>query len=215
MRRWSAGSGRTAVLLWGVVATAVIASGASARSIGIDTSEMVDGPVTCTGATCHPVATDMVTVQITGPTTLLPDEVADYTISITGATQVGAGVSVVAIVDEILTAIEDGILAENDPASQITQDQQFPQFVETGQLTHFAATATALGKFSYDFTVTAPSEPGATLELRGAMNTFNNDAASTGDRWNSTSLFVPEPGSTTLGVAALAAVGLLRRRRLR
>jgi len=119
-------------------------------------------------------------------------------------------VNVVAIVDGVLTDLEDGILGEDALASQITQDQVFPMFLATGQLTHFAALATAVGKFSYDFTVTAPDEPGS-LELRGAMNTFDNNGNQDGDLWNGTSLFVtiPEPTATAGGVAALVGLSFL------
>lgn len=189
---------------------ALAANSAGAVSFGIDThtANPMQPAVGCTNGACHGPASQAVTVTITGPDELVVDEVGNYTISIEGATQVGAGVLVAAFMDGVLTDIQDGILSEDDTASQITQPGQFGG---TGQLTHFLARDNAAGKFSYAFSVQAPPEPGM-LELRGAMNAFNNDFSNLGDNWNTTSLFVPEPSTTLLGVGAFATLLSIRRR---
>ncbi len=209
-------------------ALALIGPGsASARSTGIDTGQMQQGPVTCSGIGCHLNAfTDDVFVTITGPQALVVDETANYTIEIfenvPGALQAGAGLNVVAFLDEVLTGLADGILGEDAANLQLTGP---PFFFLDGQLTHVSARSlnpdmTSIGVFSYDFTVTAPSDPGL-LELRGAMNAFNNNGNQLGENWNNTSLFitVPEPGAHALTAAALATLAAfvraaaLRRRR--
>jgi hypothetical protein len=171
-----------------------IASTASARNFGI---QAFGG---C--SPCHGSASSEVFVILTGPTELFVDEQANYTIevfeTVPGGLQAGAGVNVATFFDQLFTT---GVLSENDAASQILG----------GQLTHFVASQNSLQRFSYDFTVTAPSEPG-TLELRGAMNSFNLNGNASGDKWNNTALFVPEPTPVRLACVALVTLAGLRRR---
>lgn len=229
MRRRPAGVGWKWTLLAGASIVTLMGAGpAVARNFGIDSGQMPDGPVTCSNTfgglpVCHGVATDAVSVTISGLQQLAENQTALYTIEISenvpGALQVGAGLNVVAILDEVLTALEDGILGADAPNLQITEVAAL--FVAEGQLTHVAATFAdpnfnSIGVFSYEFMVTAPSEPGI-LELRGAMNAFNMDFLSTGDNWNNTSLFitVPEPGASGLaaGLLTLTALAAARARR--
>ena len=218
MRIGNAGRfGKTKLGLAVLVASWLCAGAVGARDLGIDTSQMLQaGPVTCSGVGCHAPASPEVFVTITGPAELAADETGDYTIemfeTVPGGLQKGAGVNVSAFLDGILTDLADGILAENDPASQITMGVGIPSFVDTGQLTHFAANPFADGKFSYDFTVTMPN-PAGPLELRGAMNSYDGSVTVLGEKWNSTSLLVPEPSTTILSATALIALAVLRRRR--
>jgi hypothetical protein len=204
----------------------LLPSAAFGRSVGIDTNQMFDGVVTCgggiSGFLCHSVGSNAVFVTITGPDSLVLDESAVYTIEVfetvqgSGALQAGAGLNVVAIIDEVLTDISDGVLSEENANTRITNGSVFVG-AATGQLTHVNARSPladgSLGVTAYDFTVTAPSSP-ATLELRGNMNAFNGDFLQFLDNWNGTSLIVtvPEPAATSLAAAALVTLIALRRR---
>ena len=221
----------TPVLRGALLAALLLDPGlAFARSFGIDTASMFEGPVTCgggiSGLLCHGPASSEVFVTITGPERLTVDESAVYTIEMfetvenSGARQAGAGLNVVALVDQVLTDIEDGILSEDNTSTQLTLNPIF--FSATGQITHANARGDlpvgdpSLGVFSYDFTVTAPSTA-STLELRGAMNGFNNLLFSSpdGDNWNNESKFVtvvPEAGASALAAAAVVTVAAVRRR---
>lgn len=232
MRASDTAMGWKQTLVLGAFALALVGpESAHARNSGVDSGSMLYGPVTCSGiGLCHGAtgsASNDIVVTITGPEALGVNETASYTIDVFEtfpgglATQVGAGVNVVAILDEVLTGLADGILDEQAPNLQITTG--LPFFFEGGQLTHVAAMpllgspvteANSIGVFSYDFNVIAPSLPGM-LELRGAMNAFDGDGFPLGDKWNHTSLFitVPEPDEYVLGVVALVSVAALRRRR--
>ena len=62
----------------------LISLNASAKSLGIDSSQMVDGPATCSAPSiaCHGPASNEVSVSISGPTELEVDEIASYQIEI-------------------------------------------------------------------------------------------------------------------------------------
>jgi hypothetical protein len=193
---------------------------AEARSGGIDSSEMQDGPATCSsaGVACHGAASNEVFVTISGPEELLIDEIVAYRIeifeSVQGGLQAGAGLNIAAFIDQVLTDIDDGILDENAANTKLTET---PIHLDTGQITHVNARSQnadgSLAVFSYDFTVVAPSDP-ASLTLIGAMNSFNDSGNQLGDKWSQATLVVtvPEPRAGLPAAVALATVGIFRRR---
>ena len=229
MHRRRAGRKSKSLLVGLFLTVALLLPGASfARSRGIDTNDIaLFGAVGCgagtSGLICHNVASNAVFVEISGPETLALDESAVYTVEIfeavqgSGALQAGAGLSVLAILDEVLTDIDDGILSENNANTRITEGPGTFVAQATGQLTHVNASSPladgSLGVTSYDFTVTAPSSTGI-LELRANMNAFNGNLLQIGDNWNGTSLIVtvPEPAAASLAAAALVTLIALRRR---
>lgn len=187
-----------------------------ARSPGIDTPQMLDGPVTCSGIICHGPADTGVSVTIAGPEFLDLNETAGYTVAISNVPmgQLGAGLGMAVFLDEILTGAEEGILGEDSDDLQLTAPG-VGLFTASGQLTHVVELSVTelTGIFAYDFSVTAPSTPG-TLELRGAMNAFDGGfPGNLNDNWNSASHFVtvPEPGVSVLAAAALLSLAVLRK----
>ena len=206
-RRWIAACG--------VFSYLVATGSAGARSSGIDTPQMSDGPVTCSGLGCHSTADSEASVTITGPDSLSLNETAVYTIDVSNVpmTQIGAGLTVVAFLDQLLTNSEDAILSHEEPGVLQITVPGVGLFTASGQLTHVSRAAST-GLFSYDFSVTAPNSPG-TLELRGAMNAFDGSFTTFNDRWNEVSHFitVPEPSAGALAVTAVLSLAALRKRR--
>ena len=200
---------------WGALITFIGAGSAEARSIGIDTPQMPGGPVTCSGVACHGSADSEASVTITGPDSLSLNETASYTIEISNypIAQVGAGLTVVAFLDQILTNSEDAILDQEEPGVLQITAPGVGLFTAGGQLTHVSRVAST-GVFSYDFIVTAPAFPGD-LELRGAMNAFDGSLSPFNDHWNHTSYFVavPEPSGGILAFTAVLGLAALRRGR--
>ncbi len=214
--------------IWIVVLLLLSSAPASSNENGIDSFFQSDGAGTCgggvSGILCHGPASDDVQVTIAGPANLAPGETQAYTIEIEqlapGGLQIGAGLNVHAYMDQVLTDLDDGVLTEALDNAQITTADGL-QFVFTGQLTHVNApsmgTDGSRGVFAYSFEVTAPDEPGS-LELRGAMNSFNDSGDNFGDKWSNTSLVVtvPEPTTTAAaGLASVLALGILGGRRTR
>jgi len=193
------------------------AAPASARPGGIDSSEMM-GPISsCNMGACHffPGTPDPgLTVTISGPSDLLVNESANYTIDVAGTFSpaiVGAGVHVAAFFDDVLTDDTDGILGTTSIDAQITAS---PTFNATGQFTHLDAQNLSIGTYAYTFSVLAPANAGE-LRLEGAMQGFNNDNTSLNDEWQFTTkvITVPEPAPLLAGtLGALLLAGLTRRR---
>jgi hypothetical protein len=205
MRLSNTTPGYTSIAVCALVVGLLGAGTASARNAGIASTALC--------SSCHGNAAFNVSVFIEGPTVLSFGQAANYTIEIvenvSGALQAGAGLNVTAFVDG---AFDTSTLSTDGLDADILK-------LLSGQLTHVAARTLSAGVFSYEFSVTAPSETvdlePLELELRGAMNSFNANFNAAGDFWNRKSLFitVPEPGRHGLAAAALLSLAALRRRR--
>jgi len=193
-----------------------------ARQDGVTGFQMVTGgPATCSGGLCHSPLdpNDDVFVAIEGPTQLSPGQSHIYRISIEEAVagaldaQMGAGLNVALFIDQVYSVLDASALVDEntqilteggatDLTHQVASNESGPPFG-------------SLGDFDYNVRVTAP-EGEATLTLMAALNAFNGDFDSTGDKWNRAELeiTVPEPERAWQAMAALAALtALLLRRR--
>jgi hypothetical protein len=186
---------------------------ALAKSSGITSASMPNGPANCSDAACHTTASPEVFVTISGPTELDPGEIAAYTIEmmefIPGGLLVGTGISLKIDLDGFPEALDPQLEQEFDwpPALQILD----------GEVTHdslvnidFAPTG-GVGVFSWDVPVQAPVAVGL-MTISAALNSFDQSFTKIGDHWQRAELevMVPEP-DLTIQLAfgcALLTIGL-------
>jgi hypothetical protein len=178
---------RAAAALGMCVSLVLVAGTATARNNGIASDEMTlpGGISSCSGGGCHFSSviappggpTAAINVTISGPDTLTVGEAQTYTISADpndfSGTTIGAGINVAAFLDDKLTNASVGILGVSSTKTKLID----------GEVTHSNARANSLGVYSYDFTVTAPPDPGE-VRLEGALNGFDGIAGQFGEEWN-------------------------------
>ena len=192
---------------------------ARARSGGVTTLDMLDGPGTCSHVACHgSAAIELVAVDIAGPDQLEPGETTMYSIRMmelaAGGLQVGTGMN--------LALFLDGDQMPIDP--QLEDDPDFPLNlqVRNGEITHAANTNLlsapdgGVGVFAYDVPITAPSQEG-TLVIMATMNSFNQNFNTSGDHWSRADkiIFVPEPTRGVMLRSSVIVLTLLHRVRRR
>ena len=116
------------------------------------------------GCTCHGTnPSTNVIVTINGPDTLIVNETANYSITISGGPLAAGGTNI---------AASNGILTPGDGLRS-----------ETGELTHIQPMSTSNGIVTFNFTYTAPaSEMEQTIYANG--NSVNLNGFNTGDQWN-------------------------------
>lgn len=190
---------------------------AFARSAGITTGGMEDGPATCSD--CHGGPAQNVTVELSGPTVLEPDEIGLYRIEISetapGGLRVGSGINIATFMGPTQLPF--------DP--MLAQEPTFPSNlqIQNGELTHtrdvnvLSAPSGGVGVFFYEFPVRAPETEGL-LTLLGALNSFDQNFSSSGDAWNRAALdvmVVPEAASALQHGASIFVLALLARHRNR
>ena len=183
--------------LLGLTLTVLLPLSAFARADGID-----KGGAGCGG--CHGnAATDSLEVTLTGSTTLLPDEIAMYTLSIDPGVSAGGGFSV---------ETSGGTLMALDANTQLSG----------GTINHLDAFTSApagnIGDWQYSFLLMAPSTIGEVVVLAATGMAFNGDFSnSTADIWNFIAPFsitvVPEPTTGLLLGMGLGILGVVGRRR--
>lgn len=198
---------------------AILPSLATARSGGISSVSMIDGPARCSGALCHgPAASDLVIVTISGPDALVPGETALYTLEISeianGGLQVGTGMNLSLFLDNVQLLIDQ----------TMEQDPDFPSNLQVldGEITHnlnvnaLPSPDGGVGVFSYTVPIDAPLEEGP-MVIMAAMNSFNQNFISTGDNWNRAEkiVSVPEPAGTAILAAGGVLLAVLHRRKNR
>jgi hypothetical protein len=115
------------------------------------------------GCSCHAAASSpQVEVVIGGPEVLEPNQVAEYTVTITGGTLAGAGVNIAASAGTLVIGEGLSLLA--------------------GELTHTSPKASSGGAVIFNFSFIAPETGTAVLYATG--NSINLNGAVTGDSWN-------------------------------
>jgi hypothetical protein len=117
------------------------------------------------GCTCHGATpTSTVTVTIDGPAELVPNQTANYTVTVQGGPAVRAGTDI---------AASAGTLSPSSTALQKIGDE----------LTHTSPQPFSGGVATFSFTYTAPATPGSyTIFANG--NSVNFNGANSGDQWN-------------------------------
>jgi len=204
----------TVAIAVALLAGAWIDAPAKAFSGGITSASMTAGPATCTGPGCHGTASELVEVQWLGPSTLETGETALYELRmielVEGGLQVGTGINTSMFLDGEALPFPESL--EDDP--------DFPENLQVlaGEITHARNVNVppgGIGIFSYSFPVTAPGQEGS-LELMGALNSFNQNFNSTDDRWQRAELqiqVVPEPVGPVPLLAISLPLGMLAARR--
>jgi hypothetical protein len=135
-------------------------------------------------------------VAITGKTTLLPNEIATYTLTID---QLNAG-------DALSIEISNGMLMVADPSTRLLNSR----------IMH---AATNTGDWIYNFDLMAPSSIGATALLSATEMAFNgNGGSDSGDIWSNLGsplsiTVIAEPGTGLLMGMGLGILGIAGRRR--
>ena len=132
------------------------------------------------GCICHdPSPTPAVIVTINGPSELLPNQTANYTVTVQGGPAVRAGTDI---------AVSAGTLNVSSTVLQKIGDE----------LTHMLPQPFSDGVATFAFSYTAPGTPGSyTIYANGNSVNFNGD--NTGDQWN----FAP---NKTVTVSSTTAV---------
>lgn len=198
---------------------------ALAKSSGITSASMPNGPANCSDAACHTTASPDVFVTISGPRGLAPGEIAAYTIEmmefIPGGLLVGTGIN--------LSTDLDGIPEALDP--QLEQEFDWPPALQVldGEITHDSlvnidpAPTGGVGVFSWTVPVHAPLSSEGIMTISVALNSFDQSFTKGGDHWERAELEVlvqvPEPVLTTQLVSGCALLMLClvpsRRRKTR
>lgn len=152
------------VLIMGIIIVAGIQ-----RSTGITgkTNKTNQG-----GCTCHsPEPDNSVTVQVSGPDTLVKGQTAEYQITLTGGPAVLGGFNVASAI---------GLLSPVDNSAQLL----------SSELTHTSPKSFSGGSASWSFTLTAADQV-YTDTLFSASNSVNGDGVNSSlDRWNFGQKFV-------------------------
>lgn len=206
-----------------LVISLLAAGDAWPKAGGVD-SRAYFPPIGCGGAgggaagDCHVEGPDpQLVVTIDGPDRIgtTPEDVGFYTVSIPAGSLglMGAGFNV-ALAAPNTTGCE---LEPFAPVGKIgfqneSLDPNDP--VLSHAYSGDAPPSTLVGVWSYQFLVLNCQTPGPLL-LMAAMNAFDGSGDETGEVWNAAELdiTVPEPSALALGLAALAPLTLLRRRR--
>ena len=117
------------------------------------------------GCTCHGLSPSIdVIVTINGPDSLMPNQTADYSVTISGGPMKAAGTDI---------AVSNGTLS---PASSDLR-------LQNKELTHVLPKTPSAGIVTFNFTYTAPSVQGMqTIYANG--NSVNFNGQNTGDKWN-------------------------------
>lgn len=117
------------------------------------------------GCTCHGLnPSTNVIITINGPDSLMPNQTANYSVTISGGPLKAAGTDI---------AVSNGILS---PASGDLR-------LQSGELTHVLPKAPVSGVVTFSFTYTAPTTPG-TQTIFANGNSVNFNGQNTGDQWN-------------------------------
>lgn len=154
--------------LYGAVVILILVMGISlvvyAHSLGMTGTTKKNG----FGCNCHsPNPSPSVTVTINGPDTLMINQFAEYSVTITGGPLVRAGTDI---------AVSAGNL------SPVSQDLRLDN--SNGELTHSSPKAPSGGAVTFNFNYKAPSSAGdITLYANGNSVNFNG-APDAGDMWN-------------------------------
>jgi hypothetical protein len=115
------------------------------------------------GCNCHSAsASQTVSVVISGPDNLAPNQTAEYLVTVTGGPLAAAGVNI---------AASAGILIPG-PGLRL----------ENMELTHSSPMMSSAGTVIFTFSYTAPAEGTATIYA--TANSVNNTGSATGDMWN-------------------------------
>ena len=133
------------------------------------------------GCTCHGlVPSTNVIVTITGPDSLMPNQSANYSVTISGGPLKAAGTDI---------AVSNGTL------SPVSNDLR----ILNGELTHVKPKQPSNNVVTFDFIYTAPSELGEhTIYANG--NSVNFNGQNTGDQWNFAPNKIIQVGAVT-GIA--------------
>jgi hypothetical protein len=116
------------------------------------------------GCDCHGTSSGDVNVVIAGPDTLEPGQQANYTVTISGGPLVRGGTN---------------IAASNGTLAIVSSDLR----LENSELTHVSPKAPVSNSVTFEFSYTAPTEPGSeTLFANGNSVNFNGN--NLGDQWN-------------------------------
>jgi Secretion system C-terminal sorting domain len=117
------------------------------------------------GCTCHGInPSTNVVVTIDGPDSLMPNQTANYSITISGGPLKAAGTN---------------IAASKGSLTNVSNDLR----IQNGELTHFLPKTPESGVVTFNFTYSAPSEPGEqTIYANG--NSVNLNGQNTDDQWN-------------------------------
>lgn len=192
---------------------------AGARSDGVSSLDMFDGPGTCSNAACHgSAAIDLVAVDIVGPDSLEPGETAIYSIRMIelafGGLQVGTGMNLSLFLDGSQIPIDSQL--ETHPAFPLNLQVRDSEITHAGNANVLPAPDGGVGVFTHDVPITAPSQEG-NLVIMATMNSFNQNFNNSGDNWvrNEKTVFVPEPTKSVMLRASVVVLGLLHRMRRR
>jgi hypothetical protein len=115
------------------------------------------------GCFCHSAEPSAgVSVVITGPEILAPNETGLFTVNVTGGPLAAAGINI---------AASAGVLIPGEGLR-----------LAAGELTHNAPVTPSAGVVIFNFSYTAP-DTGMPI-MYAAANSVNNDGSNTGDQWN-------------------------------
>jgi hypothetical protein len=163
-----------------VLALLLLPAAAFAHPQGITGYSGATAGVICTS--CHNTPGTPPTVQLTGPSTLMPGASATYTFTITGGPGMVAGLDV----------------STNGGATLLPTSGTY---LDNGELTQSQPQPFSGGSAAFSFTVTAPPSS-ATVRLFAAGLSANNNNLNSGDQAAATTLTI------TVGSAAVPDAGM-------